>query len=104
MTGWRKRRIQMEQPNHMGLDEALEYVKTLTEDQQKVFELAFIAGMSQQAQSSVDRAVNGITKHYTAGWNAALELAAFKLINEFKHAFGDDTLASIAAWIKEQKK
>ena len=94
----------MEQPNHMGLDEALEYVKTLTEDQQRIFELAFVAGMSKQAQSSVDRAVNGITKHYTAGWNAGLEMAAYKLINDFKHAFGDDTLAGIAVWLKEQKK
>ena len=41
---------------------------------------------------------------YELGWNAALEMAAFKLINDFKHAFGEDTLASIAAWLKEQKK
>lgn len=94
----------MQQPNHMGLEEALEYVKTLTEDQQKIFELAFVAGMSKQAQSSVDRAVNGITKHYTAGWNAALDLIAFDLIDEFKTAFGSDTLAGIAIWIKEHKK
>lgn len=104
MTGWRKRQIQMEQPNYMGLDEALEYAKTLTEDQQKIFELAFVAGMSKQAQSSVDRAVNSLTQHYTAGWNAALDLTAFDLINDFKHAFGEDTLASIAVWIKEQKR
>lgn len=94
----------MQQPNHMSLDEALEYVKTLTEDQQKIFELAFVAGMSKQAQSSVDRAVNSLTNHYKAGWNAGLEMVAYKLVNDFKHAFGEDTLASIAAWIKEQKK
>ena len=94
----------MKQPNHMSLDEALEYVKTLTEDQQKIFELAFVAGMSKQAQSSVDRAVNSLTNHYKAGWNAGLEFVAFNLINEFKHAFGEDTLASIAVWIKEQKE
>jgi hypothetical protein len=88
----------------MSLDEALEYVKTLTEDQQKIFELAFVAGMSKQAQSSVDRAVNGITKHYTAGWNAALEMTAFKLVQEFSKSFGADTCASWAAWLKEQKR
>jgi hypothetical protein len=55
---------------HMGLDEALEYVKTLTEDQQKIFELAFVAGMSRQAQSSVDRAVNGA---YDQGFKDARE-------------------------------
>ena len=81
----------------MGLEETLEYVKTLTEDQQKVFELGVNSGKLQHH-------VGAVTRHYTAGWNAALEMAAFKLINEFKHAFGDDTLASIAAWIKEQKK
>lgn len=41
---------------------------------------------------------------YDAGWNAALELAAVKLQNDFKQAFGADTCASWAAWLKEQKK
>ena len=87
----------MEQPNHMGLDEALEYVKTLTEDQQKVFELGVNSGKLQHH-------VGAVTRHYTAGWNAALDLIAFDLIDEFKTAFGSDTLAGIAIWIKEQKK
>ena len=82
---------------HMTLEQTLEYVKGLTEDQQTVFELGVNNGKLQHH-------VGAVTRHYTAGWNAALELAAFKLINEFKHAFGDDTLASIAIWIKEQKK
>ena len=91
---------------HMTLEEALEYVKGLAEDQQKVFELGFISGVQKQTQSSVDRAVNAVAddKHYLLGWNASLEMAAFKLINDFKQAFGDDTLASIAVWLKEQKK
>jgi hypothetical protein len=81
-------------------------VKDLTEDQQKVFELGFISGMQKQTQSSVDRAVNAVAddKHYVLGWNAALEMAATKLVHEFKHAFGADTCASWAAWLKEQKK
>ena len=41
---------------------------------------------------------------YESGWNSALEMAAFKLQHDFKHAFGEDTLASIASWIKGQKK
>ena len=82
---------------HMTLEQTLEYVKGLTQDQQAVFELGVNSGKLQHH-------VGAVTRHYTAGWNAALELAALKLINEFKHAFGDDTLASIAAWIKEQKK
>lgn len=88
----------------MSLEQALEYCKSLSEDQQKIFELAFVAGMSKQAQSSVDRAVNDTTRHFTAGWNSGLELVAYGLVHEFKNAFGQDTLASIAAWIKEQKK
>jgi hypothetical protein len=91
---------------HMTLEEALEYVKGLTEDQQKIFELGFISGVQKQTQSSVDRAVNAVAddKHYELGWNSGLEMVAYKLVNDFKHAFGEDTLASIAAWIKEQKK
>jgi len=42
----------------MTLEEATEYVKTLTEDQQRVFEIGTACGRSIQAQSSVDRAVN----------------------------------------------
>lgn len=41
---------------------------------------------------------------YEAGWNSALEMAAFKLTNEFRSAFGADTLASIAVYIKGMKK
>ena len=43
-------------------------------------------------------------KLYEAGWNGALEMAAFRLQNDFKRAFGEDTLASIAVYIKEMKK
>lgn len=45
-----------------------------------------------------------IDKYYTSGWNAALEMAAVKLQNDFKQAFGADTCASWAAWLKEQKQ
>jgi hypothetical protein len=41
---------------------------------------------------------------YESGWNAALEMAAFKLQHEFRQAFGEDTLASIAVYIKGMKK
>ena len=70
------------------------------------YERGFVAGMQEQMKRSVDRAVNASAddKHYLLGWNASLEMAAYKLINDFKHAFGDDTLASIAVWLKEQKK
>jgi hypothetical protein len=41
---------------------------------------------------------------YESGWNDALEMAATKLVHDFKHAFGADTCASWAAWLKEQKR
>ena len=48
---------------------------------------------------------NGLlTDMYDAGWNAALELAAFKLENEFRNAFGKDTLSGIAIYLKGLKK
>ncbi len=43
-------------------------------------------------------------KLYEAGWNSALEMAAFRLQHDFKRSFGEDTLASIAVYIKEMKK
>lgn len=88
---------------HMSLEQVLEHAKTLTKDQQEVFEMAFVAGMQKQAQSSVDRAVNNIKDNYTAGWNAALEIAAAKT-DEFKPAFGDDTCASWAVWLRRMKQ
>jgi len=41
---------------------------------------------------------------FEIGWNSALEMAAYKLTNEFKAAFGEDTLASVAVYIKGLKK
>ena len=70
------------------------------------YERGFVAGMQEQMKRSVDRAVNASAddKHYLLGWNAALEMAAVKLQADFRHAFGADTCASWAAWLKEQKK
>ena len=48
--------------------------------------------------------VDELGRYYEMGWNAALEMAAFKLTHEFKAAFGDDTLASIAVYLKGIKK
>jgi hypothetical protein len=41
---------------------------------------------------------------YAMGWNAGLEMVAYRLVHDHKKAFGPDTLTSIAAWIKEFKK
>ena len=43
-------------------------------------------------------------KYYEMGWNSALELAAGRLATEFRRAFGEDTLTSIAVYIKGMKK
>ena len=41
---------------------------------------------------------------YDSGWNAALEMAAFRVEHEFIKAFGKDTLSSIAIYIRSIKK
>jgi len=41
---------------------------------------------------------------YDQGWNAALEMAAFRVEHEFAQAFGKDTLAGIAIHIRSLKK
>ena len=38
------------------------------------------------------------------GWNASLDMAAFRLQHDFVSAFGNDTLSSIAVYIKEFKR
>jgi hypothetical protein len=45
-----------------------------------------------------------LDRHYEAGWNSALEMAAFKIEHEFAKAFGKDTLSSISTYIREMKK
>lgn len=40
---------------------------------------------------------------YAAGASAERNRLATKLVQDFKGAFGDDTCASWAVWIKEQK-
>ena len=45
-----------------------------------------------------------LTDMYEDGWNSALEMAAFKLENEFRDAFGKDTLSGIAIYLKGLKK
>ena len=41
---------------------------------------------------------------YESGWNSALEMAAYRIVHDFKHAFGEDTVASFAAYIKGMKR
>ncbi len=41
---------------------------------------------------------------YEMGWNSGLEMAAYRIVHDFKHAFGEDTVASFAAYIKGLKK
>jgi hypothetical protein len=43
-------------------------------------------------------------EHYKAGWNAALEMAAYRIEHDFVKAFGKDTLSSMAIYIRSLKK
>jgi hypothetical protein len=81
--------------DQLDLETILAEVKKLTRDQQQVFELGLHVG----------RSVNNTNEtQYLRGWNAALDMAALRLTNDFKLAFGADTCASWAIWLKEQKK
>ena len=49
----------------------------------------------------LDKKINEV---YETGWNGALDHAAARLENEFKDAFGKDTLSGIAIYLKGLKK
>ena len=69
------------------------------------YERGVIDGMQKQMQSSVDKAVNSMQsdeRKFLAGWNGALELAAFEI--EHMKGFGQDTISSFAIYIRGMKK
>lgn len=69
------------------------------------YERGVIDGMQKQMQSSVDKAVNSMQsdeRKFLAGWNGALELAAFEI--EQMKGFGKDTLSSFAIFIRGMKR
>jgi hypothetical protein len=41
---------------------------------------------------------------YKSGWNTALEMAAARLLHDFKRAFPEDTLNSFAIYLKGMKR
>ena len=67
-------------------------------------ELALKQGQWHQTSGWRKKQIADKADPYEMGWNSALEMAAFKLQHDFKQAFGDDTLASIAVYIKGMKK
>lgn len=69
------------------------------------YERGVIDGMQKQMQSSVDKAVNSMQsdeRKFLAGWNGALELAAFEI--EHMKGFGNDTISSFAIFIRGMKR
>jgi hypothetical protein len=59
--------------------------------------------MAQKEQLKVILHVTETDDLYAKGWNDALEMVSHKLIHDFRQAFGNDTLASIAVWLRENK-
>jgi hypothetical protein len=55
-------------------------------------------------ENQLDSLKARMDRHYEAGWNSALEMAAFNIEHGFAKAFGKDTLSSIAIFIREMKK
>ena len=43
-------------------------------------------------------------QNYNEGWNAAIEAIMFDMTHKFTLPFGKDTVASLAAYIREFKK
>ncbi len=86
------------------LESNLKAVQGLVEDQKTVMERPGMIDPVRLDQYLNHAMQDKIDKYYTSGWNAALEMAATKLVHDFSKSFGADTCASWAAWLKEQKK
>lgn len=63
-----------------------------------------IERQAKQRKEAVKVAIDQPDRMYVSGWNSALELAAYEIENNFKRAFGADTLSSMAIYIREMKK
>lgn len=58
----------------------------------------------EEMQGWLDRAMREASyEQYSSGWNAALEMAAFKMCNELQRSM-PDTAASFAAFVRGCKK
>lgn len=88
-------------------EETIKAVRGMAEDRRTVLDRPVKPAMIDAArfEQYMDHALKGkIEKYYNTGWNDALERAALKLEADFRQAFGADTCASWATWLKEQKR
>jgi len=58
--------------------------------------------MSRVKQEAVTASMGSDERKFLAGWNAALELAAFEV--EHMKGFGNDTISSFAIFIRGMKR
>ena len=77
-----------------------EMIEPTTPDEDEAFNE--LERMAKQRREAVKASVEGVDKKYLAGWNAALELAAFEI--EHMKGFGNDTISSFAIFIRGMKK
>ena len=56
--------------------------------------------MTEESKEQLRKMLN---EFYVLGWNAGLDMAAFKLKHEFQDAFGKDTLDSISIYLTQLK-
>ena len=75
-----------------------------TEEDEAFEELASRLSQGWRKRQIADAQAKAEDVMYVSGWNSALEMAAYKLVHDFKAAFGEDTLASVAVYIKGLKK
>jgi hypothetical protein len=81
-------------------DDIDEFIRLLGEWEQGHDFYDFHADVSNAIEDARTKALAASNE----AWNAALDHVSEKLVQDFKHAFGADTCASWAAWLKEQKK
>jgi len=65
--------------------------------------MAVVTANIEKAEKRVAELKEG-TDLYNSGWNSALEMAAYQVEHNFKRAFGEDTLSSMAIYIRGMKK
>jgi hypothetical protein len=65
--------------------------------------MAVVTANIEKAEKRVAELKEG-TDLYNSGWNSALEMAAHQVEHNFKRAFGEDTLSSMAIYIRGMKK
>jgi hypothetical protein len=76
-----------------------------TEEDEAFEELERAQGWrKRQIADAASKPTQAEEEMYKMGWNSALEMAAVRIMNDFKLAFPDDTVSSFAIYVRGMKK